>query len=445
MRMPISASSPATVLVVDDEAHVREVTAMALKHSGHSVVSAAGAEQAMEILREENIDVIISDVRMPGLDGIEFLRRVREEQPGIRFVVMTAHGTLDVAVRALRHGADDFLTKPFDHDALRDIVRRLLREVPRRPAPVRPGGAPAEAPLGESPPFVSCLDIVRKAARTDATVLITGETGSGKEVIARHLHALSPRAAGPFIAVNCGAIPENLIEAELFGYVRGAFSGAISDRPGKLALADGGTLFLDEVGEMPPAMQVKLLRVLQERVLEPVGGIMSMRADFRLVAATHRDLRAEVASGRFREDLWFRLHVIPVAVPPLRDRGDDVLLLARRFLAGWNAHYGTVHALSPGDAELLRTYAWPGNVRELANSVERAVVLAGDAGLAWDLGGGGGPDAVDPSVRGCRRAAEREAIVAALESCRWNKTRAAEVLGISRRSLLYKVKEYGIS
>jgi two-component system response regulator HydG len=274
--------------------------------------------------------------------------------------------------------------------------------------------------------------------------------------MARFIHEASDRRDGPFIPVNCGAIPENLIESELFGHARGAFTGAVSERPGKFALADGGTLFLDEIGEMPPAMQVRLLRVLQERTVEPVGGAGFVRTDFRLIAATHRNLREDVRAGRFREDLWFRLHVVPVVLPPLRDRGDDIVLLARHFLDHFNARYGRSFALCQEHERILRAHSWSGNVRELANAIERAVVLSDLEDLFLDLeetgsgdimvGEGGGDSAAGGSaVRDRRRQAEREVILAALESSRWNKTQAAASLGISRRGLLYKIKEYGIA
>ncbi len=430
-----------TALVVDDEAAMREILSSALAPAVGRVFRAETAEEALDILREENVDVVVSDLRLPGMDGFELLARLREEQPGVRFVLITAHGDMDVVVRALREGASGFLAKPFDNAMLREIVSRLLRT---RHA------VGQEGLDGESPAFRKCLEVARKAARCDAPVLITGETGTGKERLARFIHDASERRDGPFIPVNCGAIPEGLIESELFGHARGAFTGALADRPGKFALAHGGTLFLDEIGEMPLSAQVRLLRVLQERVVEPVGGRGPVRVDFRLVAATHRDLRAEVRAGRFREDLWYRLHVVPVELPPLRDRGADVLLLAKRCLERFNARYGTSFALEEGHHALLLGHPWPGNVRELVNAVERAVVLSEGGALEFRLEDpgaereGGGRDPEPRPVRERRRAAEKAAIVDALEACRWNKTQAAARLGISRRGLLYKIKEYGI-
>lgn len=452
------------VLVADDEPHVREIVAAALTDVAARVLTAGSTEEALEMLREENVDAILSDLRMPGMDGLEFLARVREEQPGARFALFSAHGDMDVVVRALRLGASDFLAKPFDNGELRAVVTRLLA-APASAVPVvspddaEAAGKNAAGLIGGSPAFLRCLETARKAARADSSVLVTGESGTGKEGVARFIHQESARRDGPFIAVNCGAIPESLIESELFGHVRGAFTGALSDRPGKLLLAHGGTLFLDEIGEMPPALQVRLLRALQERVVEPVGGA-PVASDFRVVAATHRDLPAAVRDGRFREDLWFRLNVIPLAVPPLRDRGDDVVLLARHYFARFTARYGSALALAAGHENLLRGRAWPGNVRELINVVERAVVLAEDGVPAFEPepyaragepdgnermnAGEGAAEAVGSVVRERRRAAEEDVIRAALESSGGNKTRAAAALGISRRGLLYKIKEYGI-
>jgi DNA-binding NtrC family response regulator len=352
-------------------------------------------------------------------------------------------------IRALRLGAADFVTKPFENNELRAIVLRQLNTPPSGYLVGTASGKSSVGLLGDSPAFLKSLESARKAARTPSNVLITGESGTGKEGFARLIHEASARSSGPFIPVNCGALPESLIESELFGHVRGAFTGALADRPGKFVLADGGTLFLDEIGEMPHSMQVRLLRALQEHVVEPVGGGMPVRTDFRLIAATNRDLKEEVRAGRFREDLWFRLHVIPVQLPPLRERGHDIVILARHFLAVFNARYGTSLELTPENSRTLVAHGWPGNVRELANAMERAVVLSEGSSLMIELDTAHGGTqarvgALDHSVRGRRTAAEREVILAALEACRWNKTMAAERLGISRRGLLYKVKDYQI-
>jgi DNA-binding NtrC family response regulator len=447
--MTVRTGSAGTVLIVDDESHMREILVAALAPLRARLIGAESASQALHFLANENIDVVVSDIRMPGMDGLDFLQRVREETPGIRFILFSAHGNMETLIRALRLGVADFVTKPFDNEELRAIVARQLRS-PSSPHNLTPAsGIGPSGLLGDSPAFLKSLESAHKAARTHSNVLITGESGTGKEGIARMIHDSSSRSNGPFIPVNCGALPENLIESELFGHVRGAFTGALADRPGKFVLAHGGTLFLDEIGEMPQSMQVRLLRALQEHVVEPVGGGAPVRANFRLIAATNRDLREEVRAGRFREDLWFRLHVIPVVLPPLRERGRDIVLLARHFLSLFNSRYSTSLTLSPENEKTLLAHMWPGNVRELANAMERALVLSDGSDLMIELDAaqdvspsGAGP--LDHSVRGRRRAAEREVIIAALEACRWNKTQAAERLGISRRGLLYKVKDYGI-
>lgn len=445
-------AAPSTVLFVDDETGMRALGMAILEPLQVKVLVAASAAQGLEILSRKRVDVIISDFRMPRVCGLEFLRRVRTLCPHVPVVMISAHGCMDTVIQALRLGASDFLTKPFENKALRAVVDRLLPRQAAAGSPLGPGdGSEAEAAtpsglLGKSPYFLKCLDNARRIARTNSTVLITGESGTGKEGFARFIHESSGRAQGPFVPVNCGALPENLIESELFGHVRGAFTGALSDRPGKFVLANGGTLFLDEIGEMPMNMQVRLLRALQEQVVEPVGGV-STRVDFRLVAATNRDLREAVRVGRFREDLWFRLHVIPLSLPPLRERDHDVVLLAKHFLAVMNTRYRTSLSLTLENERTLLAHTWPGNVRELANTIERAVVLADGGRIRIDLDEAKEKPAgslSDDSVRERRQAAERDAILAALELCRWNKTQAAQRLDISRRGLLYKLKQYRI-
>ncbi|MDB5049413.1 MAG: DNA-binding response regulator [Fibrobacteres bacterium] len=440
-------------LIVDDEEHIREILKATLEPMALSVHDAGSAEEALDLVREENLDVIICDVQMPGMNGLEFLNKVKTEQPSIKFLMITAHGTMDTAVKALRYGASDFLTKPFENEAVRQIARRLLRERNGSAEPVLASAAAGpvrnvlEGIVGRSPPFMACLEKARKASAGDTTVLLCGESGTGKEVLARAIHNLSRRADKPMIAVNCGAIPENLIESELFGHEKGAFTGAIASKPGKFALADGGTIFLDEIGEMPLLMQVKLLRVIQERTVEPVGSTRTQKVDFRLIAATNRNLKEEIKSGRFREDLYYRLNIIPIDLPPLRDREGDVLILARNFLAYYNERYGNRYALSAENERELQGYGWPGNVRELANAIERAVVLASGDGLSFAFDGGSAPSGqkTGTAIKDKKQAVEREEIMKALDLNRWNKTQTAESLGISRRSLLYKIKEFGIA
>ena len=448
MEMDPKADKRGCVLVVDDEEHIREIVAASLESVAGKILTAGSAEEALEILRDENVDVVVSDIRMPGMDGLQFLRQVKQEQPGVLFLMITAHGTMDTAVKALRHGASDFLTKPFENSELRQIVERLLKT----PEPSSgPAVYPAEGnregfggAVGASPVFKACFEKAGKAAQSDSTVLLLGESGTGKEVAACLIHDLSPRRDLPFITVNCGAIPENLIESELFGHEKGAFTGATMSKPGRFVLAGDGTIFLDEIGELPLSMQVKLLRVLQEHVVDPVGGRNPIRVGFRLIAATNRNLREEVKQGRFREDLYFRLNIIPVEMPPLRERGNDVLLLARHFLDHFNRRYGTSHVLSSDQERRLLDYHWPGNVRELANAMERAVVLASGTELFFQLEGEEESPRSQNAIKERKQIVEREEILKALELNRWNKTKAAESLGISRRGLLYKIKEYGI-
>ncbi len=439
-------------LIVDDEEHIREILKATLEPQALAVYEAGSAEEALDLVREENLDMVICDIQMPGMDGLEFLAKVKAEQPAIKFLMITAHGTMDTAVKALRYGASDFLTKPFENETVRQIARRLLRESASAGAANLPPGRAANLSVlagivGKSPSFIACLEKARKAAVADSNVLLCGESGTGKEVLARAIHNLGKRCDKPFIAVNCGAIPENLIESELFGHEKGAFTGAIASKPGKFSLADGGTIFLDEIGEMPLLMQVKLLRVIQERTIEPVGATSSRKVDFRLIAATHRTLKDEIKAGRFREDLYYRLNIIPIDLPPLREREGDILMLARNFLAYYNDRYACRYELTPANEAALLAYAWPGNVRELANALERAVVLASGEGLSFQFEDAAPADAAKPvgAIKEKKQAVEREEILKSLEANRWNKTQTAEALGMSRRSLLYKIKEYGIA
>ena len=439
-------------LIVDDEEHIREILKATLEPLAMGVYVAGSAEEALDLVREENLDLVICDIQMPGMDGLAFLAKVKAEQPAIKFLMITAHGTMDTAVKALRYGASDFLTKPFENEAVRQIARRLMRERASAGSinipPVQEASRSVlEGIVGKSPALVACLDKARKAAAADSTVLLCGESGTGKEVMARAIHNLGKRCEKPFIAVNCGAIPENLLESELFGHEKGAFTGAIASKPGKFALADGGTIFLDEIGEMPLLMQVKLLRVIQERTIEPVGSTGTRKVDYRLIAATNRNLKEEIKAGRFREDLYYRLNIIPIDLPPLRDREGDIPMLARNFLAYYNDRYGCRYELTPANEAELLAYSWPGNVRELANAMERAVVLASGEGLAFQFEGAAPAGVPKPAlaIKEKKQAVEREEILRALEAHRWNKTQSAEALGMSRRSLLYKIKEYGIA
>jgi DNA-binding NtrC family response regulator len=449
----------ARVLVVDDEAGIREFLTEALTDDDHDVAAASSGEAAWDKLERESFEVVLTDLKMPGISGLELLKRVRERQPEVEVIMLTAHGAVDSAVEAMRLGAFDYLQKPVGSLAeLRLVVRRAaerhalrsLREVYQvEDGPELSFGAASMQPV---------IEALRKVAATNATVLLIGESGTGKEVAARAIHRWSKRADGPFVAVNCAALSESLLESELFGHEKGAFTGAHARRRGRIELAQGGTFFLDEVGELAPGLQAKLLRVLQERSFERVGGGQTVRAEVRWVAATNRDLQAMIADGRFREDLFHRLAVFPVVLPPLRERPEDLEPLAERLLAKACAELGRRPLKLDASARAaLRQAAWSGNVRELANTLERAAILVeGEVVGAKDLAVPGLSRAVVPEASAPVRAQatdatprslvdlEREAIAAALKHFSGNRGKAADALGISVRALYDKIKRFGL-
>jgi len=447
------------VLVVDDEENIRLVLETLLERSGYVVELAGSAEQALARLEPFAPDFVIADVRMPGMSGIELCRELRERTEA-SVIVMSAYGSVELALEAVKAGAYDYVAKPFKGDEVlfalakaeeRERLRRenrALREAARKdetPLPI----------LGESRALKEVLRLVDKVAEYRTTVLIQGESGTGKELIARALHTRSPRAAMRFVAINCGAIPEALMESELFGHKRGAFTDAHADKRGIFQEADGGTLLLDEIGELAPTLQVKLLRVLQEGVVRPLGGSKDIKVDVRVIAATVRDLQKEVEGGRFREDLFYRLNVLSIRMPPLRERVDDIPLLIDHFITRNNVRLGTsIRGVEPKARKVLGAYPWPGNVRELENVIERAVVLAeGDLLTLDDIPDHlqETPDVVtrvlqsgELSVKRANRVIEESLIRRALEKTRGNRTAAAKLLEISHRALLYKIKEYGV-
>ncbi len=456
------------VLVVDDEANARRAIATILKEEGYEVREAADGAEALALLPDFSPAAVLTDVRMPQMDGLTFMRRAREGGSDASFVVMTAFASGEAAVEAMRAGAESYLTKPLDMNAVLVVLSkalelRALRTETRTLRERVAGRFRVGNIIGDAPELQGVYSLIHQAAPTRATVLILGESGTGKELVAQALHELSPRKDKPFVKVHCAALSEGLLESELFGHERGAFTGAVGRKEGRFELADGGTLFLDEIGEISPAVQVKLLRVLQSREFERVGGTQTLKVDVRIVAATHRDLEAEVKAGRFREDLYYRLNVVAVTLPPLRRRKGDIPALVSHFLERWNTAYGkNVKGLAPGTLQALMSHDWPGNIRELENAVERAVVLAqGEELTADDLppvlrgprpdlalgstegSGGASVDVASRLIPGASLATiEREAILRTLDMVQGSTARAAEVLGISVRKIQYKLKEY---
>ena len=450
---------PKRILIVDDEPSIRMVLRAHLTRSGYDVTATENGAEAIAMLRNEDYHLVVSDLRMPIVGGMELLNHCNETYPGLPVILITAHGTVDSAVEAIKKGAQDYVTKPFDSDELMPIIEKALRTEEKGRTNLHEDAAGRFKIIGQTARMHKIYAMIEKVARSPTTALITGESGTGKELVARALHEHSDRASAPFIQVNCGAIPESLFESELFGHEKGAFTGAVAAKPGKFELADGGTLFLDEVGELPKDMQVKLLRVLQDGQFERVGGVRSMSVDVRLVAATNRVLETEVKEGRFREDLFYRLNVIPIQIPPLRERADDIPLLVEHFIAKFNKRLNTeVEGVSPDALAALLAHTWPGNIRELENLIERSVLLTEDTILTMgDLPGltpsnlgrvEAPPDAEEMGLKEYVRVyttkLERARIQRVLEEEDSNVTRASKKLGISRKSLQMKMKDYGL-
>jgi nitrogen regulation protein NR(I) len=458
------------VLIVDDEPNLRKILSAQLTRDGYDVMTAEDGEQGLLALREHHIDLVITDLKMPKVDGMQLLREAMREDPELPVVMITAHGTIDTAVEALKTGAFDYLTKPFDKDEVRQIVAKALktRELRGADATAAPGVPGVRfGIIGSSPGIREMYDVLERVADTPTTVLVTGESGTGKELVARALHEHSSRKDKPFIKVNCAAIPKELIESELFGYERGAFTGAVASKPGRFELANGGTLFLDEIGEIPIEMQVKLLRALQESEFERVGGIKTIRVDVRLVAATNRDLKKLIGAGTFREDLFYRLNVVPIRLPALRERAADIPLLVDHFLAKFNERLKKhVVGVEPEAMDILAAYPWPGNIRELENVIERAVLFCDtskirDGDLPLEVRGApaspqaqvadvdigatfSGEGGLKEHVKVAMSRLERELVSRALQQTSGNVTHAARLLKISRKGLQLKMKELGL-
>ena len=443
-----------TILIVDDDKNTRDGLQRALQRN-YTVMTAESADAALAVLAQTpKVDLMLTDLRMPGMDGLGLLRTVHKRFPRTVCVLLTAYGSVETAVEAMRQGAYDFLVKPVNLDQLDILVAQALRthDAEAEPLPSAEKEKDGlENIIGESPAMKAVFDVVRQAAPTQASILIQGASGTGKELVARAIHSLSTRGKGPFVAVHCAALSSTLLESELFGHEKGAFTGTTGQRRGRFEMANGGTLFLDEISEIDMPTQVKLLRVLEERTFERVGGEETVTVDIRVVAATNRDLREYVRQGKFREDLFFRLNVVDILLPSLRERTGDIPLLANRFLKGYAERNGkTIQGFMPETLALLARYDWPGNVRELRNAVERMVVLSRAEWLT--------PDDVPPNIRAALMDSaaplvagdsnsladvEKQKILAVLDKNKGNRTRAADELGISRRTLHRKLKEYG--
>jgi len=454
--------SQGQVLIVDDEQNIRKILSMMLSAEGYSVVAARSIAEAKEALKSKPIQVVLSDLKLEREDGVTLLKWIRDEAFPIPVIILTAHGTVDSAVDAMKQGAFDYLSKPFEKSELVRVIAKAMltyQYQSHNAMKTWKGGPNYLSMIGRNEKMIKICNLVEKVAPTDATVLITGESGTGKELIAQALHDRSPRVKGPFIKINCAAIPGTLMESELFGYERGAFTGAVNSKPGRFELADGGTLFLDEIGEMSVEMQVKLLRVLQDKSFERVGGLRTIQVDVRLVTATNKDLELEVREGRFRSDLFYRLNVVPVALPPLRERTDDIPLLTAYFAKKFSERLKkNTPTLNPECLELLTQFPWPGNIRQLENVIERLTVMNEGAPITPEqlpddildyeeqrfFAAQGPTGSLKEQVKEATRRIEKKVIEEALTETSNNVTQAARKLNISRKGLQLKMKELGL-
>ena len=447
-----------TILIVDDEPGVRSALSGVLRDEGYQVDAVSSGEECLDRMTRGVVDLIVLDVWLPGMDGLATLARLRERQVDAQVVLISGHGNIESAVRAIKLGAFDFVEKPLSLEKTVLVVRNALRQrrLEAENRSLRARVDRTQTKVGESRGMRQLREHVAMAAPTNGRVLIYGENGTGKELVARTIHALSRRRSAAFVEVNCAAIPEELIESELFGHVRGSFTGAVSDRRGKFEVADGGTIFLDEIGDMSLKTQAKVLRVLQEQTMEAVGGTSRITVDARVVAATNKDLQTEIKAGNFREDLYFRLNVVPIFVPPLRERREDIPLLADHFVAEFSREYGKrVKAFDPAAATIVQHYGWPGNVRELRNVIERLMIMVpGDSITSSDLSflsqNGQArlpiPDVLVErlTLHDARDRFERDLILRTLHEQQGNMSRTAEVLGVERSNLYRKMRAFGI-
>jgi two-component system, NtrC family, response regulator AtoC len=448
------------ILIVDDELNMRLVLQAMLRKEGYQVAAASDGLDALKILKAGPIDVVVTDLKMPKLDGLGLLNRMIQDYPAIPVIMITAHGTVATAVDALKKGAFDYITKPFEQDDLKNVIQKAIktRRLNEDETQLNPDDIDRYGIIGTSPRMAEIFEAIKRVSPTATTVLITGETGTGKELIAHAIHRNSPRKNNPFIKINCAAIPENLMESELFGYEKGAFTGAVSKKQGRFELAHKGTLFLDEVGELPKDMQVKLLRVIQEQEFDRVGGLKTVRVDVRLVTATNRNLLQDVRDGHFREDLFYRLNVIPIHLPPLRERREDIQALTDYFIEKFNKKLDrAVKGMDESVRTLFMQYDWPGNIRELENLVERIILMARgetitftdlpselknamESGLSTPSGTLQKP--FKDFVKTHMEDIEKQMIVGTLAECNNNVTHAAQQLGLSRKGLQLKMMKY---
>lgn len=445
------------ILVVDDEDVIRDSFSEWLTEAGYEVATASDGGEALDIISSQEIDIVIADLKMPGMDGIELMKRVKGADPNLPVIIMTAYGSIASAIEAMKAGAYDYLEKPFCPERVEIMIKNLVahQTILKENIALRKELSKKyqfEELIGKSPKMQQVFELIRTVAKSNATVLIEGETGTGKELVAKALHAESARSRGPFVSLNCAALPEGLLESELFGHEKGAFTGAIAQKKGKFEFANGGTIFLDEIGDISPNTQVRLLRVLQEREFNRVGGNEIIKVDVRVITSTNRDLKKRVEESAFREDLYYRLHVVPIGVPPLRERTEDVPVLSQYFLKKYNTENNkNIREFAPEVMEFFMKYDWPGNVRELENAVEYSVVLAHEDVIQLDR--------LPPALKKTRsaestgvsqdikalRGVERQHIIKILEETSWNLTHTAKTLGISRSTLHLKLKEYNLS
>ena len=455
-----------TILIVEDEPKMLRLLELNLAEEGYTTVSASDAETGLKLLRQEKVDLVLTDLKLPRMDGLEFLQNVKRANAHLPVILMTAYGTVETAINAMKAGASDYVLKPFSMEEIKLLIGkeldvRRLREENRDLREALGERYQFENIVAKSGKLQEVLAIVERVAPTNSTVLLGGESGVGKDMIARAIHQHSRRASGPFIKINCTAIPENLLESELFGYEKGAFTGAVTSKPGKFELADKGTILLDEIGDVPGAIQVKLLRVLQEREFERLGGTKTLKVDVRVIAATNQDLRAALEQGTFREDLYYRLNVVPISIPPLREHKEDIPYLADHFLARFvHESAKPIKGITPAAMRMLMDFHWPGNIRELENIIERAVALS--TGTMLDVGdirldiGRGAPSVAGPGMPSGDSSGpflpqgltleqyEDEIIKEALRRANGNKSQAARLLGLSRNAFRYRLSKLGV-